>query len=218
MSVTWSLTRERIADKALEKCQALASGGTSDAADRSLALEALDGILKELAWFGYSWPKTVSGQAALTFTAATQTVNLPADFYGNAIITYLDASLNEIGLPLVTLLEWNRIVRKTDTAAYPISGFLDNFNVLWLWPIQTANVTAKISYQKVIDDTAASTTPNLSSAWTLAVATGVAAEIGDEFGVPVTKLDRWGKKWAYLRNLGIQNQSYPEVDRVTVSD
>lgn len=218
MSVTWTLTRERIADKALEKCQALASGGTPDAADRALALEALDSILKELPWHGYSWPKTVSGQAALTFTAATQTVSLPADYYGNAIITYLDASLNEIGLPLVALLEWNRIVRKTDTAAYPIYGFLDNFNVLWLWPIQTANVTAKISYQKVIDDTAASTSPNLSSAWIRGLVTGVAAEIGDEFSVQAQKIDRWDKKWAYLRNLGIQNQSYPEVDRVTVCD
>jgi hypothetical protein len=62
LTTSWTLTRERICDKALEKCQRLGVGRTVSADDRALCLEALDGILKNLHWYGYSWPKTVSGR------------------------------------------------------------------------------------------------------------------------------------------------------------
>ena len=217
MSTTWTLTRERIAALALEKC-GYEPGVTADSAHTAIALEALDGLLKELPLYGYSWPKTVAGQAALTLTAATQQTSLPADYYGQPIITFVDASTYEIPLKLVTLPEWMAISNKSATASYPTMGFIDRSDVLWTWPIQTANVSAKISYQQIIDDTAASTAPDVGSTWHLALATGVASEIGDIFGVPASTLQRWEQKWANKRALNIMNQHYPPIDRMTVED
>ena len=218
MSVTWSLTRERIADKGLEKVKAIAAGGTPEAADRSLALEALDGLLKELPWHGFSWPKTVSGQTSLTLVAATQITALPSDYYGNAVLTYLDASLNELPIGLVQFADWNAIIQKTQAAKYPKYGYIDNFLVLRTWPIQSANVTAKLVYQKVIDDTVASTAPDVNNQWFLSLPYGIAAEIGFEFGRPLSEIQAFSAIWAQRRDLGIANQTFPAPDRVQVRE
>lgn len=216
MSVTWSLTRERICDKALEKCKRLGVGRTVSGDDRALCLEALDGILKNLHWYGYSWPKTQSGSQALTINS--QTTTLPTDFYTGAMLTYTDASGNEIGLPFVTPEQWKSIVLKTTTATYPDRAHIDNFNVLWVYPVPTAALAAKLYYQKVISDSVASTKPDVDSPWLLGLAYGVAAEVGDEFGVDEKKLARFEAKWREQRALGIMNESPPGPDRIEVSD
>lgn len=203
---------------ALEKLGVVGPGVTAEAADTALAIEALDGILKELPLYGYAWPKTVAGQASLTFTAATQQTSLPADYYGHPIISFIDASTKEKQLHIVTLEEWMANPDKTATAAYPTQGFIDRSNVLWTWPIQTANVAAKISYQQIVSDTAVGTSPDLRSTWHMALATGICSEIGDAYGYSPAQLQRWEQKWAQKRALNIMNQSYPVVDRITVSD
>lgn len=218
MSTTWALTSDRIAAMALEKLGVVETGKSAEPADTALAIEALDGILKELPIYGYSWPKTVAGQASLTLTAATQQTTLPADYYGQAYISYIDASIHEIHLHLATIDQWLAIPDKTSTAAYPKLGFIDRSNILWVWPIQTANLSAKISYQQIISDTAASTAPDVRSTWYAALATGIAAEIGDVYGHSAASLQRWEQKWAQKRALNIMNQSYPVIDRISVSD
>lgn len=203
---------------ALEKLGVVGPGVTAESADTALAIEALDGILKELPLYGYAWPKTVAGQASLTLSSATQQTALPADYYGQPIISFIDASAKEVPLHLVTLDEWITKPDKTATATYPKQGFLDRSNVLWTWPIQTANVAAKISYQQIVSDTAASASPDLRSTWHMALATGICAEIGDAYGHSPAQLQRWEQKWAQKRALNIMNQSYPVVDRISVSD
>lgn len=209
MSTTWTLTRERICDKALEKCGVLGQGETADAADRTLCLEALDGILKTLPWFGYAWPKTVSAQATLTLTANVNPTAFPADYYGNALLSYLDASGNEIQLPLVSLEQWDRIINKSASAAYPLFAYLDRLDNLYTWPLQNANVTAKLSYQQIIDDSVAGTAPDVTQGWLLALPWGVAAEVMAEFGTPLETMQVIEGKWKMYRELGVQNTSYP---------
>lgn len=216
MTVTWSLTRERICDKALEKCGRLGVGRTVSADDRNLCLEALDGLLKNLHWYGFSWPKTVSGSTSLS--VSTQTTSLPSDFYTGAMLTYVDTSGNEIGVPLVTPEHWKSLTLKTTAGTYPDRAYIDNFNVLWVYPVPTAALTMKLYYQKVISDSVASTKPDLDSPWYLALAYGVAAEIGDEFGVDPKKLARFEVKWREQRTLGIMNETPPGPDRIEVSD
>src|SRR6266850_1922433 len=219
MSVTWSLTRERICDKALEKCQRLGIGRTVSGDDRNLCLEALDSVLKNLLWRGYSWPKTASGNSTLTLTNNLPSVVLPADYYTGAHVNYVDASGNEVPLPSpITREEWASIPLKTTLASYPQKVYIDNFNVLFPYPRTNQAVTLNLYYQKVIDDSAASSQTNLDSPWMMGLAYGVAAEVGDEFGVPLPKLQRFEAKWERQLNLGIMNESPPGPDRMTVSD
>lgn len=219
MSVNFSLTRERICDKALEKCKRLGIGRPATSSDRSLCLEALDTVLKNLLWYGYSWPKTISAFAPLSLTTNLSSLALPNDYYTGGRLNYVDASGNEVPLPLpITAEEWRLIPNKTTQAAYPIKVYVDNFNVLWPWPRTNQTVVLNLYYQKVINDSAAASATDLDSPWLLGLAYGVAAEVGDEFGVDEKKLVKFEMKWREQRALGIMNEAPPGPDRMTVSD
>ena len=218
MSVTWSLTRERIADKALEKCLRLGIGETTNADDRALCLEALDGLLKNLLWHGLSWPKTISSFYPVAFLAAQQSNALPTDFYTGAQLFYVNSSAQEIPLPIDTAQQWDSIPLKSNTAVYPTEAYIDNFNKLWIYPIPTASLTINLYYQQVISDSVAASAVDLDSPWYLALSYGVAAEVGDEFGVSAARIARFEAKWREGRDLGIMNERPPAPDRMTVSD
>lgn len=219
MSVNWTLTRERICDKALEKCKRLGIGRPASASDRSLCLEALDGILKQLLWYGYSWPKTISAFSTLSLTSNLVSIALPNDYYTGGRLNYVDASGNEVPLPLpITPEEWRLIPLKTAQTSYPIKVYIDNFNVLFPYPRTNQTVVLNLYYQKVISDSAAGLSTDLDSPWLLGLAYGVAEEVGDEFGVDEKKLLKFEAKWAQQRSLGIMNEAPPGPDRMTVSD
>lgn len=217
--VNWTLTRERICDKALEKCQRLGIARTASADDRSLCLEALDGLLKNLLWHGYAWPKRATGSSALVLTTGLASIALPQDYYSGARLNYVDASGNEVWLPdPITAEEYRLIPNKAATASYPIKVYIDNFNVLRPWPVTTQSVTLNLYYEKVILDTVANSSLDLDSPWILGIVYGVAAEIGDEFGVDEKKMARFEAKWREQRTLGVMNEAPPGPDRMSVSD
>src|SRR5262245_37578034 len=218
MSTTWSLTRERIADRALQKCLKLGvADGAASADDRALALEALDSVLKNLLWRGLRWPKTASASTPLSFLAGAQTKQLPQDFYNGTMLTYTNANGQEIPIPLVTAEQWKSIIVKSTTATYPDRAYIDNFHVLWLYPVITAALTVNLYYQKVISDSVGGAVVDLDSPWMLGLVFGVAAAIGDEFNISETRIARWEAKWEMQLNLGVMNECAPGPDRMTVS-
>lgn len=218
MPTAWNLTREQIGRAALRKVGNLARGETPNADDLKLATDALDGILKELPIFGYSWPQISTTPAALTLLANVATVALPVDYYGNPLLTYLDVSGNEIPLPLLSLAEWNEITRKTDGARYPQFGFIDRDDTLHVWPVQTANVSARLTYQQIVPDTAPNTVSGVDQSMVLGLGYAVAAEIADDFNATAEQIARWTAVWAQRRALGIMGRTYPSPGRVTVDD
>lgn len=219
MSTTWNLTRLEIATKALQKVGTLARGETPDQDDLNVVYDALDALLKELPIYGYAWPRLASGQTALPLVAATQATNLPTDYYpGSALVSYLDTAGNEHPLRLVPLAEWNAIVRKADTAAYPELGYIDNFNVLRTWPVQTTTLAGKLVYQKVIDDGVTASPTGLSQVWLKGLIYGLAVAIGDEFGASESQLKRWTMIWMEARTLCIMNQTFPGPACMSVDD
>lgn len=218
-AVNWTLTRERVGDKALEKCQRLGIARTASPDDRNLCLEALDGILKNLLWYGYSWPKTASGFSTLVLTSGLPSIALPQDYYSGARLNYVDASGNEVWLPdPITPEEWRLTLNKSTQAYYPMKAYIDNFNVLYPWPLTNQSVTLNLYYQKVILDTVASSAVDLDSPWMIGLVYGVAAEIGDEFGVDPARIARFEAKWREQRALGVMNEAPPGPDRMSVSD
>lgn len=218
MPTAWNLTREQIGRAALRKVGNLARGETPNADDLKLATDALDGILKELPIYGYSWPQISVAQAVLTLAANIGSVSLPTDYYGNPIVTYLDASGNELPLPLIPLDEWLAIPRKTDAAAYPMRGYIDRANVLHVWPVQTANVSARLTYQQIVPDTAPNTVSGVDQSMVLGLGYAVAAEIADDFNATAEQVARWTAIWAQRRALGIMGRTYPSPGRITVDD
>ena len=203
MATAWTLTRERLADKSLEHCGVLGVGKVPAYEDRGLALETLDGMLKELPIYGYSWPKVANAQTSITLLTATNPTALPTDYYGSLMPELVGADLDESPFRLITLAEWNAIADKDYAAAYPDRGYIDPSRRLWTWPVQTASRTLKVFYQKVIDDTVASTSADISVPFLMGLAYGIAANIGDAFGVSEKKLQRFEAKWSVARGRGI---------------
>lgn len=221
MSTTWTLARERICDKALEKCNRLGIGRTVSNDDRNLCLEALDSVLKNLLWHGYEWPKTISTSLPLAFTAGLQTKTLPSNFYTGAYVTYVivgSSPPQEVEIELVSTEQWRSIIAKTTQAYYPDRAYIDNFHVLSIYPVPNQALQVNIYYNAVINDSAAYSPTDLDSPWMLGLIYGVAAEIGDEFGVDPKKVARFEAKWAYQMDLGLRNETSPGPDRVTVDD
>lgn len=206
----WALTRERIAEKALEKINELNPGETASSDSMNLAIEALDGVIKMLQFEGLTWPKISRGQVDLTLFKEQQQHELPSDYYGFADINFLgedEAVPQEIRLELLLASEWHELHDKNKRGRWPRNGFIDNHNILWIWPILTDNVQCKMFYQKIIEDSRSGTSPlDLRSPWSMALVYGVADEIAEEFRVSDAKIRRLNAKWTYYRELCLMNE------------
>lgn len=203
MSVSWTLTSERIADKAIEKCGRLGVGKSASPEDRALAMEALNGILKELPIYGFQWPVVEDSQTTISLVANVSPTALPTDYRGQLVAKVVGSEGYETELNLMTLAEWMQVKDKDLTADYPTDGYVDQSNQLWTWPVQNQAVSLNSVYQKVIDDTVAGSPPEIGNPFILGLAYGVAAEIGDEFGVSDNKINRFEGKWVVARSRGM---------------
>lgn len=227
----WSLARERICDKALEKVNELGVGETASTASRGIALEALDGILKMLQFQGLSWPLRTSGRAELIVYSGELSTALPADYYGEPEIQVVSVEPDASGVfptgvhssyPLILLqhAEWMGMDVGEPSTSTPAYGYIDTQNVLWVLPAHEKNAKLLISYTKVIPDSASGTSPGsgtLQSPWMLALPWGVAAEIAEEFEVPVAKIQRIEMKWQYYLNLCLMNSAPAEPRRMSIA-
>jgi len=221
-TINWSLTREQLAYKSLQKIGRLGAGETPAAEDMQIVTDALEAVLKNLPVHGYKWPKTISGSYAANFAIGVQTATLPADFYNLVSLSYIDASGNEQFLFPATTMEWNRIVNKTNsgtnTTGSPFTVYIDNFNVLHLWPKQQQATVINVYYQQVMLDTVPGTNIDLDSPWMLAIPYGVGVEVAYEFDIPAQKLAGIQAKWVYERDLLIQHEAANSVNQVSVDD
>lgn len=217
-SADWALKREQLADKGLQKTGRLGAGETAAPEDRQLAIDALEAILKNLSVHGYSWPKTLSAGATITFTTGLASKALPTDFLNFIALNFVDSGGNEVPVTMMTTAQWDGIVTKTQTAAYPLQAYIDNFNVLWLWPVPSAPVTLKLYYQQIVLDTVAQANIDLDAQWMLAIPYGIAAEIADEFELSDRKIARLEQKWAYNRDLCIKSQAPRLPTQMQVDD
>lgn len=217
-TINWTLLRERIADKGLEKAGRLGAGETASAEDRSLCLEALDAILKNLPVKGYKWPKTISGSYTANFAIGVQTATLPQDFYNLVSMNYVDTNGNERFLFPATTREWDDITNKTNNGGETLKAYIDNFNVLHIWPKPSIAIAINVYYQQVILDTVAASAVDLDAAWMLALPYGIAVEIADEFELSEGKIKRLTSKWTYERDMLIQHQAQNQVNQVSVDD
>lgn len=218
MATSWTRTRNQIAEAALRKVGNLARGQTPNPDDLRIALDALDGILKELPIFGYAWPQTVAGQTALAFNASVQASVLPADYYGNPIVSYLDTAGNEVQLRRATLDEWAGITRRLDTGSAPTHYYIDPYDVINVWPVPRVTLAGKLIYQKIIPDTVEQQVTSLDAAWMLGIPYGVALEIADDFSATDSQIARWDAIWRERRTINIMATTYPAPYGITVAD
>jgi hypothetical protein len=217
-TVNWTYTREQLAYRSLQKMGRLGAGDTPPAEDMQLVVDTIDSILKNLAVHGYKYPKTAAATYAATFAIGVQTATLPADFYNLVSMNQLDSSGNERFIFPATTHEWNDIVNKTSTGGDTLRAYIDNFNVLHIWPKPSVATTINVYYQQVILDSTAGAAIDLDSPWMLALPYGVGSELGEEFELSDAKIKRLTARWIYERDMLIQHEGQNQVNQVSVDD
>ena len=202
MATAWTLTAQGICNDALEHLNVLGSGATATAPDMQLALKALDGVLKELPLFGYVWPK-LSGEVALTWGGTgVQTIALPADYYGYPVAWKL---LNGQRVPLKEIPhgDWVQMLDRATTG--PVTHFyISPARVSYLYPTPTAaDPTVTLQYQKIVDDAATTTSPDVLQFWINPLGYGVANEMKFKFGLSKSERDDIERMWSMKRSLAL---------------
>jgi hypothetical protein len=199
--IVWNLTRERIADRALERIGALGAGQTPDAEDRNLALETLDSILKSLPLYGIIWPRVTPVSVSLSVTALSTTVAMPTDWYPSALhVNVVKTDGTERPATIIQRRDYEEIPDKTKQGNDLEYAYIGPDRIMYLWPVPTANITLKLTYQRIVQDSVSGAIlPDLGPEWLMGLWNGVAAYCGDEFGVPESDLERFEGKWIEMR-------------------
>lgn len=204
MSTTWTRTAQEICRDALEHLGAVGDGEAVSAGDLNIALRGLDAVLKELPLSGYSWPK-LSGDVALVWSEGTpQTIALPADYFAYPSVR-TTALLTQI--PHST---WVAMTDRDVVGDEPTHFYISPDKVLHFWPVPTVDPEATLQYQRIVDDAAATSAPDVPQYAVNALGYGVANEIKLKFGANPQRREEirltWEQKKAMVLANAIQSE------------
>jgi hypothetical protein len=217
MATTWTETATEICRDALEHIGAVGAGETVSADDQQVALRALDWTLKELPLHGYHWPK-LSTETALTWSAiAPQTITLPADYYDFPLVRKT-VDGETVPLHQIPHSTWVGMTGREDTATEPTHFYISPARVLYFWPVPTVDPVAKIQYQKIVDDAALATTPDVIQTMKPALGYGVADALALKFDVPERKALQIKARWDEKREMVLQSAISSEPVEISGAD
>lgn len=216
MSTSWTETASEICADALRHLGVLAEGETIGASELSLSLRALDGVLKELPLYGYSWPK-LSSETALTWVSG-QTIALPADYFAFPVI-WIASSGNKSALTQLTHAEWVANPGRSLATGTPSHFYVSPDKYVWLYPTPTSAPTLTIQYQKIIDDAVSGSSVNIPQHWINPLGYGVANELSLMFtSTPPDVRAEIAQRWAIKRERALEFSIASESISFTVAD
>jgi hypothetical protein len=214
MTTAWTETASEICTDALEHLGVIGDGETPSSGDMQTALRGLDAVLKELPLVGYSWPK-MSGELALTWVGI-QTIALPADYYGYPVAW---KTLNGFKSPLSQISHAQWVVMPNRTGDGETTHFyIDQAKVLHFWPNPPADPVVTLQYQKIVDDAALVSAPDLPQYWIGALGFGVANEVALKFGVPRDKRMDISQIWDVKRSRALSSSVASEIISFSVAE
>lgn len=179
MATSFTRTREQLAQKVLRKLGAIGVGETPSADDAALVYEAMDLRLKELHRLGVLWWKVSGATTDVTLVANTVTASItPTDFLFPVSMA-LRIGSDDYPMDIIGHREYQAIQDKTTTGE-PAKVFIDG-STCRFYPVPKSNYTAKLTYEKIADDTAASTRPDMKVEMLRALSTIVAYDLVDEY-------------------------------------
>lgn len=206
MTTAWTLTASEICTDALEHLGCLDHGEAASADDIQVALRGLDAVLKELPLIGYTWPK-LSAETALTW-ASVQTINLPSDFYGYPVAW---KTLNGQRVPLAQIphATWVQMQDRTATGV-ATNFYISPANVFYVWPVPSSDPGLYVQYQKIVDDSGLTVTPDVLQTWKYPLGYGVASEIAMKMGAPLERRTEVAQRWSAKRDRLVMNSQVSE--------
>ena len=212
MATNWSETAGTIVEDAYAHIGVTGEGEATNSDQMISGLRALDGILKELPLFGYQWPKLSINTTSITWTTG-QTVSLPSDYFNYGVINSA-VSGKPVMLAQIPTAIWNGMPDRSTATGNPTHFYITPTNVVYLYPTPSVNPVLTVQYQKVIDDAAQNTIPDMLQFWTKPLGYGVAFELSTKYDIISDQLFKEIKeRWFMGRSMAIENsQQYEPID------
>lgn len=214
MTITFTRTREQLADMVLRKLGVLESGGTAVAADLTVVYEAVDLRLKEMHRLGIFWRKVDEAPLSFTIAANATTGSASADVLFPISMHVVNGTEDD-PVRIIGPREYAAISNKAESGV-PLRAMHNGGATFTFWPVPTAATTAKLLYEKIADDTAASTAPDVDVAMLRHLKDIVAYDLSDDFGLPEQKVMRLMKE-SQIAEKNIRKLAVPNVDYAPVA-
>ena len=189
MSVSFTRTRNQLADLVLGEMGAKANGATADSADAVLIYEAIDLRLKELHKDGIIWRKVTAVPAEFSLSAGTNSASATADILFPLKLTVRDVSL-DAPVQIISPVQYAAIDIK-DEVGIPVKAMWKGGSEFLFWPVPLEATTAKLLYEKIMDDTSASAAPDVDVAMMRSLKNLVRFDVADHWGKAETTIARW---------------------------
>lgn len=217
MTVAFTRTREQLAATALRKLGVLATGETADADDLTIVYEAIDLRLKEMHRLGIFWRKVSPTSTSFTITANTASAtHAIADLLFPVSMT-VTVNGNEYPVDIIGQSQYNSIADKTQEGE-PIYA-VHNGSAFIFWPVPVENRTAKLTYEKIADDTAASTAPDVEVSMIRSLKDLIVYDLMDTYPADVNTMNRWAAEALVAeRNIRVLNAQRIDSLPVVIAD
>ncbi len=212
MTYAFSLTRESLAQNVLGKIQQVRPTAV-DSADMLTVYEAVDLRLKEMHALGMFYRKVPSVPLSFQITNNIISASATADILFPIAMMIVDGD-REIGVRLIGTREYAEIEDKTSTGVPQTAMWKGGAEFIFN-PVPIIDTTAKLTYARYADDTAAGTAPDVDVAMLRSLADLVKYDLVDQFGVPADKAARWEREAAKAERR-IRYLSAQRVDPATV--
>lgn len=205
MATAWSMTARQIVQDALTLLGASAIGETVTGDLYLLSIRTLNGVMKELALHGYTWPNLNVAASALAWSGGTPSyVTAPADFSSDLVLARTDANGSQTPMTALQRAAWLEVPNKAATGSYPTHFYADVDGKVYLWPVPTQDPGLRASYIQKPDDVVDAQAPDFPASGALALVWGLAAHMAPHFQIdPALYAATWGVKRADLLANGV---------------
>ncbi len=213
MTTSFSMTRTAIAQRALGKILKLGTR-TVASADADIAYEAIDLRLKEMHKLGTFWRKVTTVPVTFSLSASIATASAGAgDILFPMHCVFVNGSLDD-PVEIIDIQEYAAIQDKT-YQGNPEKVLWKGGSELIFWPVPLSDGTAKLTYEKIADDTSAGAAVDVEVSMIRSLIDIVKYDLADNYGVPEQIQVRW-KLEAREAERDIRKLGAQRVDLATV--
>lgn len=215
MTTSFTRTRTQLGVMVGRKLQILNSGEALDSSDADIIYEAIDLRLKEMHRLGIFWRKVTNVPVTFSLTASVATASAGAgDILFPLKMTFSDGT-NDDPIKIIGYTEYAAIYDKTRVGD-PEYAMWKGGSEFILYPVPSANGTAKLLYEKIADDTSAGAAIDVDVSMLRWVKDIVAYDVADDFGKSEQVIQRFAAE-SQRAELNIRKLGMPRVDMLPVA-
>lgn len=213
MTTSFTRTRTQIANMVLGKLGIIEAGGTARTADADVVYEAIDLRLKEMHRLGIFWRKVSTVPLSFTLTAGVNSASATADILFPIALHITDSSQDE-QIEIIGIREYAAIPDKTDSGVPTVALWKGGAEFVF-HPVPLSTTTAKLTYEKIADDTSADAAVDVDVAMIRWLGDIIKYDLGDYYGKDGQTMARFKAECDIaernIRKLAVQNVDYSTV-------